>query len=149
LTTILAQSSPALAADVLKAVIMAVHIHVNSACLLVAFPWRNKSVSEFILLDQQLINCPDRSRRKIKIDIIIKSHAKNLCLEDGSEQLLELGGVPMLAAAADGVVADDDLPWRLRQCQRIVQILMSITEVLFTHNDIKRFRKRISSYNRN
>ena len=35
------------------------------------------------------------------------------CLEDGPEQLLELGGVPMLAAAADGVVADDDLPGRL------------------------------------
>jgi len=82
----------------------------------------NKKVSEFILVDQQLVlvlvTCPDR---QAKLKEMTKSWTK--CLEDGPEQLLELGGVPMLAAAADGVVADDDLPGRLGLRQRVVQIL--------------------------
>lgn len=49
------------------------------------------------------------------------------CLEDWSEELLELSGVPMLAAAADGVVADDNLPGRLGLDQGVVQILNKLT----------------------
>jgi len=71
----------------------------------------------------------DNEINKISFGIVHISVARVLrtCLKDWSEQLLELSGVPMLAAAADGVVTNHNLPWSLRLDEGIVQILTKVS----------------------
>uniref|UniRef100_A0A0A9GEA9 Uncharacterized protein n=1 Tax=Arundo donax TaxID=35708 RepID=A0A0A9GEA9_ARUDO len=50
-------------------------------------------------------------------------------LEDWEKLLHELLGVPVLADAPDGVVADDDLPRRIGLLQRGINILEDVCDV--------------------
>jgi len=101
--------------------VMAVHVHVDAVGL--RFVSMVKQMMISFRVDASYWNTNTRKLSRLNADNIKKMHDRWQCLEDREKQLLELSVVPVAAAAADGVVADDDLPGGLGLRQRVPQIL--------------------------